>query len=321
MNYAALLFWLVALSVSAASEPGTCPSQGNWLQVLGSGGPEVQDRRASTSYLIWIDGKARLLVDAGGGSALRFGEAGAGVKTLDAVVFSHFHVDHSADFPALVKSSFFEGRERGLPVLGPSGNHFLPSATEFVQRLFDAENGVWPYLAHFLPGERHFAYALEPRDIDAEADDIRQVWENERMTLSAARAHHGPLPALSWRVDLKGGGSVTFSGDMSGRYAQLPELAHGSDLLVAHHAIAEDTTGVGRLLHMPPSLIGDFASRAGVGRLILSHRMLRSLGHEAESLALIRKRYTGPIDLAEDLDCYPLSPAATKKPAAPGFGH
>ena len=28
------------------------------LQVLGSGGPEMNDKRASSSYLIWIDGKA-----------------------------------------------------------------------------------------------------------------------------------------------------------------------------------------------------------------------------------------------------------------------
>ncbi len=300
-----ILLILSAGSVLATT-PGQCPPEGNWLQVLGSGGPELQDRRASSSYLVWIDGKARLLVDAGGGSALRFGQAGADVASLDAVVFSHFHVDHSGDFPALVKSSFFEGRDRSLPVFGPTGNRFLPSASDFLQRLFDAEQGSWPYLSHFLPGERHFAYELMPTDVDADKDEIQAVWENERLKLSAVRAHHGPLPALSWRVDLKNGGSVTFSGDMSGKYARLPALAKNSELLVAHHAITEDTTGVGRLLHMPPSVIGDFAAKANVGRLILSHRMLRSLGRERESLALIRESYRGTVTLAEDLDCFPI---------------
>ncbi|MFX9127707.1 MBL fold metallo-hydrolase, partial [Acinetobacter baumannii] len=68
----------------------------------------MQTKRASSGYLIWRDGKARVLVDAGGGVALRFGEAGATMTDLDAILFTHLHVDHSGDFPALVKSSFFE---------------------------------------------------------------------------------------------------------------------------------------------------------------------------------------------------------------------
>jgi ribonuclease BN (tRNA processing enzyme) len=301
-----LTILLVASGGSLATEPGRCPPEGNWLQVLGSGGPELQDRRASSGYLVWIDGQARLLVDAGGGVALRFGQAGAEVGMLDAVVFSHLHVDHSSDFPALVKSSFFEGRERELPVFGPDGNRFLPSTRDFLQRLFAGKQGLWPYLSHFLPGERHFAYEISPVDVDTGSDEPQQVWENERIRLSAVRAHHGPLPALSWRVDIRQGGSVTFSGDMSGKYGLLPVLARDSSLLVAHHAIAEDTTGVGRLLHMPPSVIGDLAARSKADRLILSHRMLRSLGREQESLALIRKRWPGPVDFAEDLACYPI---------------
>jgi hypothetical protein len=47
------------------------------VQVLGSGGPDSNDARASSGYLLWLDGEARLLVDAGGGVFLRFGEAKA----------------------------------------------------------------------------------------------------------------------------------------------------------------------------------------------------------------------------------------------------
>jgi len=41
------------------------------LQILGSGGPEFS-QRASSSYIIWVDGKVKVLVDAGGGAFLRF---------------------------------------------------------------------------------------------------------------------------------------------------------------------------------------------------------------------------------------------------------
>jgi ribonuclease BN (tRNA processing enzyme) len=75
----------------------------------------LQDKRASSSYLVWQDGQARVLVDAGGGSALRFGESGAKMSQLDVILFTHIHVDHSADFPALMFSSWFEDRHQPLP--------------------------------------------------------------------------------------------------------------------------------------------------------------------------------------------------------------
>ena len=37
----------------------------------------INSERASTSYLLWVDSKPAILVDAGGGAFLRFGQAGA----------------------------------------------------------------------------------------------------------------------------------------------------------------------------------------------------------------------------------------------------
>ncbi len=78
--------------------PATCDTaNGVTLQVLGSGGPIADDARASTGYLIWVDGQARVLIDAGSGTFVRFGEAGAQFASLDHIALSHFHTDHSAD--------------------------------------------------------------------------------------------------------------------------------------------------------------------------------------------------------------------------------
>ena len=111
---------LCGFSPSAAAQ--SCGSQGIAVQVLGSGGPELQDKRASSSYLLWEDGQAKAVIDAGGGSALRFGESGAQMSQPDVLLFTHLHVDHSADFAALIKSSWFEDRSRPLPIYGPPGN-------------------------------------------------------------------------------------------------------------------------------------------------------------------------------------------------------
>ena len=126
-----------------SADAQTCGRDGVAVQVLGSGGPELEDKRASSSYLVWQDGQARVLVDTGGGSALRFGESGAKMSQLDAILFSHYHVDHSADFPVLIFSSWFEERDRPLPVYGPGGNSFFPSTVDFVRGFFNDRSGVY----------------------------------------------------------------------------------------------------------------------------------------------------------------------------------
>src|ERR1700719_4601197 len=121
-----------------SADAQTCGGEGVAVHVLGSGGPELQDKRASSSYLVWQDGQARVLVDAGGGSALRFGERGAKMSQLDVILFTHFHIDHSADFPSLIFSSWFEERNRPLPVFGPAGDNEFPSTVDFVRAFFNS---------------------------------------------------------------------------------------------------------------------------------------------------------------------------------------
>lgn len=296
-----LLLLTGALLPSAAAQ--TCGAQGVALQVLGSGGPELQDKRAMSSYLVWESGQARVLVDAGGGSALRFGESGATMSQLDVILFSHFHVDHSGDFAALVKSSWFEDRKRPLPIYGPPGNDFMPSTTEFVSDFF-SDKGVYRYLSElFVPGEQG-SYKMQPHDVVAEGTPVTAFHSGD-ISASAARVIHGGVPALAWRVEI-GGKIIAFSGDTNGEGEGLVRVAKNADLFVAHNAVPEGATGVERRLHMPPSVIGQVASDAKAKRVVLSHRMLRTLGNEDQTLAEIRKRYSGPVTFANDLDCFPV---------------
>ncbi len=309
MRKAALRFasgaCLLGLSVSATAAP-SCGARGIAVQVLGSGGPEAADQRASSGYLVWHDGRARLLVDAGGGVFLRFGEAGATMADLDAIVFTHFHADHASDFAALVKSSYFEDRNRALPVYGPPGNALMPGAVAFADALF-GKSGAFRYLGDFLDGSA--SYTLKPQDVNA-AGKVVGVGRFGDMQLRATAVEHGPLPALAWRVEI-GGAVIAFSGDTSGK-GDLVELARDADVFVAHNAVPVGTTGAAHALHMTPGDIGRIAAQAKVKKLVLSHRMLRTLGREAETLAAIRARYAGPVEFADDLNCYALHPARPK---------
>lgn len=278
-----------------------CHAPGIHLQVLGSGGPELGDQRASSGYLVWQDGKARVLVDMGAGSLLRFEQAGARIEDLEAILLTHLHVDHSADLPALIKASFFSDRRRDLTVYGPTGNHLMPATDRFLQALFGSNQGAFRYLSSYLTGEDD--YRLHAVDVPVEDKEIRQVFELTGLHFGAVPVHHGPIPALAWRVDVAGK-SLVFSGDMNGDNHTLEGLANGADLLLAHHAIPEGAKGVARNLHMPPSVIGRIAGLAQVKQLVLSHRMRRTLGKEKESERIIREHYAGPLAFAEDGQCF-----------------
>src|SRR5215813_15105411 len=205
---------LVSLWLSCAFLPAaaaqSCGAQGVAVQVLGSGGPELQDKRAMSSYLVWENGQARVLIDAGGGSALRFGESGAQMSQLDVILFSHFHVDHSGDFAALIKSSWFEDRKRPLPIYGPAGNDFMPATTEFASAFFGT-HGAYRYLSELLVGSEEGSYKMQPHDVTADQGPA-SVFRNEDFRASAVRVLHGAVPALAWRVET-GGKAVVFSGD------------------------------------------------------------------------------------------------------------
>jgi ribonuclease BN (tRNA processing enzyme) len=301
----AALSFVLGCTLSPQAGAQSCGAKGVALQLLGSGGPELQDKRASSSHLLWEDGQARVLVDAGGGSALRFGESGAQMSQLDVILFSHFHVDHSGDFPALIKSSWFEDRKRPLPVYGPEGNDFMPSTVEFVSDFFGDKHGAFRYLSELLvPGEEG-DYKLQPHNVVGSAKPA-EVFRRGGVTARAVRVVHGGVPALAWRIEM-GGKAIVFSGDTNGEGAGLRQLAANADLFVAHNAVPEGATGVERNLHMPPSVIGQIAEEAHVKQLVLSHRMLRTLGKESQTQSEIEKRFSGPIKFANDLDCFPLN--------------
>jgi ribonuclease BN (tRNA processing enzyme) len=310
LTIAACLAALLATAPAVPAATLSCREVGVGLQVLGSGGPEITDRRASSGYLVWRDGRARVLVDMGPGSMLRFEQSGARVEDLEVILLTHLHVDHSADLPALVKGAFFTERSVDLPVYGPTGNERMPATRAFVASLFNDRDGAYRYLGSYLTGDESFR--LVAHDIPAQGKTPSTPVDDARFRLTAVPVHHGPIPALAWRIDIAGR-AIVISGDMNGDNHTLETLAAGADLLVAHHAVPEGAQGVERRLHMPPSVIGRIAATAKVKQLVLSHRMNRTLGREKESTRHVRKHYSGSLVFADDGQCFPLAEPARRR--------
>ena len=102
------------------------------LLVLGSGGPRSFGR-ACTSYVVLIQGKARILIDAGPGAFLEAGKLGIDLANLDIVLLTHLHIDHSGDIPALfLDRALAADRAIHFRVFGPQGRGLFPSTTQFL---------------------------------------------------------------------------------------------------------------------------------------------------------------------------------------------
>ena len=300
-----------AITLPRAEQPAACPVEGAALQVLGSGGPIAEATpggpRAGTSYLLWIDGEPRLLIDAGAGSFLRFAEAGGRIATLDAVLLTHLHADHAGDLAGIFNTGGFEQRLRPLPVIGPDASTRFPGTGEFLARLLAKDRGAFAYNGGYLDGSEDKPL-LEARDIvTAEGEGAPVVIQlSDDLMVEAIPVMHGPVPALGYAITARGVRFVV-TGDQNAFSQRFASHLAGSrpSVLFAHHVINGEP-GQPRGLHRTPAEIGTLAGEIAPERLVLTHNMARSLSRIEDSLAAIAQSYAGPVSVAADLDCYAL---------------
>ena len=291
-------YWLMLVAVVAGPiAADECSEAGLAVQILGSGGPIADDGRAGSSALVWVDGHARVLVDAGGGAFLRFGQAGAQFEDLELIALTHFHADHAVDLPALLQSATFSDRTRELIISGPSGGNGFPGLDAFLNALLDAEQGAFRYLSE--PG-----FALNHRTVAEDATEPVPVLDQPNLVVEAIGVPHGTVPALAYRVQIDNV-VIVFSGDQNGLDAHFWHFADQADLLVMNHVIAEQFGPRGLSRHAPPSVIGRGAAKADVQRLLLTHRMRRS-GSPEVAQRIIAESFSGEVQFADDLMCLPI---------------
>jgi len=304
-----ILVFAGATGTTACAEPAeSCPPRdGVAVQVLGSGGPIADDNRASSGYILWVDGQSSALIDAGGGTFLRFGEAGADFTQLDFVGLSHFHTDHSADFPALLKSGYFSPRKRPLAVAGPGAGGPFPGLAAYLDSLLQSESGAYGYLSGYLDGSGGLV-KLELHEIAREQETPVRVFgeDNADVTVDALPVPHGIVPALGFRVRVSDV-TIVFASDQNGTDPAFADFADGATALVMHMPIPVGATGGALQLHALPGRIGEIASETSAGTLILSHFMARSLRTLETNVSAVAANYDGRIIVANDLDCVVLT--------------
>jgi ribonuclease BN (tRNA processing enzyme) len=276
--------------------PLALPSTGFELAVLGSGGP-VSDGRAASTYVVFIDGVARVLVDVGPGAFVRLGELGIDLHRLDTILLTHLHIDHSGDLPGFVKSRDLAYSEPLLfRIFGPSGGGDYPSTTVFVDRLFGGQ-GAFAYLTKFRN-------RLEIDAVDlpiAQDAPVREVLREGDLRVTSVAVDHGDTPAVAFRIE-HAGHAVVVSGDLASKNDNLARLADGADVLVYDTAVLDPPGAPTQLydLHTAPRRIGEVAAKAGVKLLVLSHITLGVEKSGDAVLQSVHAGYSGPTRFAND---------------------
>ncbi|MCE2460209.1 MAG: hypothetical protein J4F38_05445 [Pseudomonadales bacterium] len=294
---------MLVATVSAAQDVPYCGDEGVWLQILGSGGSDLTDQRSAASYLVWNGEHARLMVDTGSGSALRFDEAGADFADLDAIVFTRLQAYNTVDLPSFLEGSPKSGRKGVLPVLGPADPNG-ESTSAFLDRLIGPQ-GAYPHLSRFLSVDSPGGYRISVRDVMAIGTRRWAEFGTDNLKLAAIPVHHGGLPALAWRVEIDGY-AIVFAGGFSDQKGTVTKFAENADALVVHHAISESARGRIRDLYARPSELGRVATQANVRMLVLGHRTTRTLGMETINTGAIREQYSGPLIFGDELECWGL---------------
>ena len=237
------------------------------LTVIGCSGRFPGPDSPASSYLLEAEG-FRLVIDLGNG-ALGVLQRHAELFGIDAIAVSHLHADHCIDL-----GSYWVARQYApqaprppIPVYGPPGT---------AERIAG------------LAGE-------DPASIRARFD-VRELDPQTRQIgpfrVTTAHMNH-PVETFGFRVE-HAGWTVAYSAD-TGPAQALVRLADGADVLLCE-ASFQDHDDNPPDLHLTARQAGEYATRAGVGQLVLTH--LVPWYDRERSLAQAAETFCGPLSAA-----------------------
>jgi ribonuclease BN (tRNA processing enzyme) len=279
-----------------------CPEKGVTLQILGSGGPAAGDGRASTGYLVWLNGSPLVMIDAGGGTYLRLQQAGAHIRDIAFLGISHFHPDHASELPALLWSDIFSNRSAQLNVSGPAG---------------DGSEGLKGFLSaiHDMAAPIDAFTRINTIEVFPQKDSTAVIYKNDMFEVAAIGVNHANKPSLAYKVTMDNK-SIVFGADQTLDSPGFIDFVKGVDLLVLHLAISEVADKPFTNLHAKPGKVGKVAQESGVQKVVLSHLMKLDSSHVRarefslsdlnSNIELVKVNFKGTIILAEDLACISL---------------
>jgi ribonuclease BN (tRNA processing enzyme) len=237
------------------------------LTVLGCAGSFPGPESACSAYLVEARG-FRLLIDFGSGSLSAL-QRYADPDSVDAIILSHLHCDHMLDACTYVVVRRYapDGPRPPLPVYAPMG------AAERISAAYSAENESVEDVYTF--------YRLQPG-----------TFPIGPFTVTVDRVNH-PIETYGVRIE-QGGRVLTYSADTAPCEA-LVRLAAGADLFLCEASYVDGMENPPDL-HLTGAEAGEAATKADVGRLLLTH-LVPAWGSEASTVEAACAAYVGPVEV------------------------
>jgi ribonuclease BN (tRNA processing enzyme) len=237
------------------------------LTVVGCSGSFPGPDSPASCYLLEAEG-FRLVIDLGNG-ALGQLQRYAELFGIDAICLSHLHVDHCVDLVSYFVARQYPpgGPKPPIPVYGPRGTAERAAGI--------GGDDVPAVLARF-----------EVRELAPGTLEIGPF----RVTVD--HMNH-PVETFGFRVE-HAGWRLAYSAD-TGLTDALIRLADGADLLLCEASFLDGPDPVPNL-HLTARQAAEYATRAGVGQLVLTH-LVPWHDHE-RSRSEAAAAYSGPLSLA-----------------------
>lgn len=312
LKKASLLTLSLVFSVNVLAVGMQCENKDFTLQTLGTGGPITDDQRASSGEVIWLNGKSSILIDAGGGVFLRFGQSGARLEDLKLIAISHFHTDHVADLAPILKGGYFLKDKETITLVGPTKGGVFPSMTQYFNALFNKDSGAYSYLSGLYNATDGLQLASNVKDIDFTSAEPQVVYQDDEMKVTALGIPHGDIPCLAFRIETAKG-TIVVSADQNGGNNAFTRFAKGADMLVMPLAIDENADDTSKFIHAAPDVVGKIAAEINPKVLVLNHFMGKGLRLKEQSIDIVKQSYHGPVYSSRDLSCFPISLANAKE--------
>lgn len=287
------------------------------VTLLGTGTPIPRPDRFGPSTLIEA-GDVRLLIDAGRGATIRLYQLGVPIGTIDALLMTHYHSDHTNGIPDVWLTgwlgSVYARRRTPFRVIGPTGARVL---MENLERAYAADIKIR------LADEK-----LPPDGIKvevAEYDRDGVVYDNGGLKVIAFEVDHGDVikPAYGYRFEY-GGRVAVLSSDT--RYnANVIKHGTGADLLIHEVASARPELmkepHIQRIIahHTTPREAGQVFAQARPKLAVYTHLVLPTTPTIPpptldEVIAETRETYDGPLMVGEDLMSFEIGDEVRVKP-------
>jgi len=277
------------------------------ITLLGTGNPRPTAERFGPGSLVEA-GRHRVLVDAGRGATIRLFQAGGRemLSGVDLVLLTHLHSDHTVGLPDVWLTGWLFGRERPLPVYGPTGTEAM---ARHLERAYEFDVANRRDEGEKLPAE---GAGLPATDITIEQEGAgaRVVFDRDGLRILAFPVDHGPdTPAFGYRFEYEGRTAV-FSGDCRPTPGLIVQ-AHRADVLV-HEVVSP-------ALERRRALIADHAAIEGIiarhttaeeagrifalarPRLAVYTHIVPSVATAADLVPATRKEYRGRLAVGHDL--------------------